>query len=201
MSNFWDQRYQQYDRVYGEKPNDFFKETLDRVQTNGKRLLLVAEGEGRNAIYAARKGWEVYAFDASEVAKNKALDWAKREQIPLTYETQSYEALTLPPQQFDVAGMIYAHMPTNIRHRVHEKIIDSLLPGGLILLEVFEKEQLGASSGGPKILDMLYDIKSIEREFIGMEMLELSKEKIILDEGSFHQGEATVIRMIAKKLS
>lgn len=46
--------------AYGTEPNAFFKAQLDQL-TPG-RLLLPAEGEGRNAVYAAKKGWEVAAF-------------------------------------------------------------------------------------------------------------------------------------------
>ena len=34
---------------------------------------LPAEGEARNAIYAAKKGGKVYAFDFSPIAQQKAL--------------------------------------------------------------------------------------------------------------------------------
>lgn len=70
-TEFWDQRYRENASVYGLEPNPFFKAFIDKHKSG--RLLLPAEGEGRNAIYAAAKGWQVDAFDFSEVSRDKAL--------------------------------------------------------------------------------------------------------------------------------
>ena len=67
-SNFWDERYSSEEYVYGTEPNQFFKEQIDKITVPGK-LLLPGEGEGRNAIYAARSGWQVDVFDQSRTAK------------------------------------------------------------------------------------------------------------------------------------
>jgi hypothetical protein len=61
MIDFWNARYSAAEYAYGTEPNAFFKAQLDQL-TPG-RLLLPAEGEGRNAVYAAKKGWEVAAFE------------------------------------------------------------------------------------------------------------------------------------------
>ena len=55
MKELWDKRYAEKDYVYGIEPNQFFKEVLDKYSFKGK-ILLPAEGEGRNAVYAAKKG-------------------------------------------------------------------------------------------------------------------------------------------------
>ena len=75
MKDFWNQRYAEEEYAYGTEPNAFFKAQLDQ-RTPG-RLLLPAEGEGRNAVYAAKKGWEVVAFDQSDAGQKKALKLAK----------------------------------------------------------------------------------------------------------------------------
>ena len=56
MKEFWDTRYAEIDFAYGKTPNTFFKDSIDKL-TPGK-LLLPADGEGRNAVYAATKGWD-----------------------------------------------------------------------------------------------------------------------------------------------
>jgi hypothetical protein len=61
--DFWDQRYSQSDFVYGKKPNEYLKAKL--VDLKPGRILFPAEGEGRNAIFAAKLGWDVFAFDSS----------------------------------------------------------------------------------------------------------------------------------------
>ena len=68
--------------VYGTEPNQFFKEQLQKIIPAGK-LLLPGEGEGRNAVYAAKLGWMVDAFDQSSVARTKALNLAKEKKSKL----------------------------------------------------------------------------------------------------------------------
>jgi hypothetical protein len=55
MNEFWNQRYAENETVYGKKPNAYFKLKFDALNHVGT-ILLPAEGEGRNAIYAASKG-------------------------------------------------------------------------------------------------------------------------------------------------
>ncbi len=199
MSEFWNQRFGQNLFVYGQKPNEFFQETLKYIDAPGDKLLLPAEGEGRNAIYATKLGWEVYAFDSSEAGRKKAMKWASEAGLKFTYDLMSYQELNLPESTYDVAALIYAHMPGDIRHQIHQKIFDSLKPGGYIILEAFDKQQLGKNSGGPKNLDMLYDTETLKNDFEGMKFEQLEKIKTTLNEGPYHQGEAVVVRMIAIK--
>jgi len=70
MKDFWNERYDEESYAYGNSPNVFFKQQLDKLKVGS--LLLPAEGEGRNAVYALSWGWEVLAFDFSESAMVKA---------------------------------------------------------------------------------------------------------------------------------
>ena len=75
MQDFWNKRYKQKEYAYGEQPNRFFKEQIQNLSPG--KALFPAEGEGRNAVYAAQLGWEVEAFDISEEGKNKANNFIK----------------------------------------------------------------------------------------------------------------------------
>ena len=76
MKEMWNQRYAEHELVYGEAPNTFLKAFIDREEPGS--ILLPAEGEGRNAVYAASMGWEVFAMDFSTVAQEKALRRARQ---------------------------------------------------------------------------------------------------------------------------
>ncbi|MEL0011261.1 MAG: hypothetical protein VW868_06830 [Bacteroidota bacterium] len=73
MKEFWNQRYSEQGYAYGTEPNEFFKEALlsykEELHLGSSRLLMPAEGEGRNAVYAAELGFKVTAFDVSEQAR------------------------------------------------------------------------------------------------------------------------------------
>lgn len=83
-AEFWNQRYAETAFAYGEEPNAFFAEQLMRL-TPGQ-LLLPAEGEGRNAVFAARQGWQVTAFDLSATAKEKCTQLAAKHQVAVHFE-------------------------------------------------------------------------------------------------------------------
>ena len=69
MNSFWNERYSTNEYAYGTEPNEFFKSVLSKLEVG--KLLLPGEGEGRNAVYAAKQGWHVTAFDTSIAGKTK----------------------------------------------------------------------------------------------------------------------------------
>ena len=197
MQQFWDQRYQESEWVYGEAPNAFFKAFIDQ-QPPGT-LLLPAEGEGRNAIYAALKGWTVEAFDFSPVAREKALAGAAAKGVKIRYDLQDI-ALFKASKQYDMVALLYVHLPEQLRHAFHTAIYKSIKPGGFLLLEAFAKEQIGFDSGGPKDPALLYDAPSICQDFPFLHQLSCEQKEVILEEGPFHQGKAAVLRLIGQRL-
>ena len=77
----WDTRYGKDEYAYGTEPNQFLKEKLEDLEPGS--ILFPAEGEGRNAVYAAQLGWKVSAFDISEVGKQKALKLAGQKKVSI----------------------------------------------------------------------------------------------------------------------
>ena len=183
--------------MYGTEPNRFFKQFIDTHKPG--TLLLPAEGEGRNALYAAAKGWQVDAFDFSEVAKAKALRAAHRQKLTINYRTQDIETFKASGP-YSAVGLIYVHLPENVRKAFHEEIYQSLQPGGFLVLESFAKEQISLDSGGPKDPALLYDAPSICSDFPFLHLLSCGQKEVELNEGLFHQGKAAVLQMIGQKL-
>ncbi len=203
MENFWDTRFKQDAYVYGTLPNTFFKETIDRYKPAGN-LLLPAEGEGRNAIYAAKTGLNVYAFDTSIEGKNKAMKLAERNNVTINYEVGDFFNLELLNQTFDAAALIFAHFTADIVSDYHKKISELLKPNGLLILEGFSKNHIefqkqNPKAGGPKNEDMLFSKETIERDFPNFEILKLEDVEDMLKEGEFHDGKAKLIRFIGRK--
>ena len=205
MKEMWNSRYADVDYAYGTAPNQFFQKTLDKYNIEGK-ILLPAEGEGRNAIYAAKKGLEVFAFDISIEGKNKALKLAKKENVSINYEIGDFFDLQLTNEKFDVAALIFAHFPTNIITQYHQKIAELIKPNGFLILEGFSKNHLelqkeNPNAGGPKNIDMLFSIDTIKKEFPQFEIILLEEKEVELNEGKFHQAKSKVIRFVGIKTS
>ncbi len=199
---FWNQRYAEDGFAYGHLPNHFFAEAIKTLPLG--KILLPAEGEGRNAIYAAKLGWEVNAFDISSSGQQKALQWAKENEVTINYQVGELQNLSFEPQSFDAIGLIYAHFSGDQKVVIHQQLLSLLKPGGFVLLEAFSKNHLQYQAinekvGGPKDLKMLHSIEEMQTDFNGCTFLQLSEEEVTLQEGKYHQGVGKVIRMLARK--
>ncbi len=204
MKEFWNARYKAEEYAYGRQPNEFFKETLDTLDLRGN-ILLPAEGEGRNAVYAAKKGLTVYAFDISEEGKHKAEKLAEDEKVSIHYEVGEFNTLELINEKYDVAALIYAHFPPDILSAYHQKIAALIRPKGIVILEGFSKGHLelqktNPTVGGPKTLEMLFSTAQIQEDFSMFEVLKLEEIAVALREGKFHNGIGKVIRFIGRKM-
>jgi SAM-dependent methyltransferase len=198
-SNFWNERYSSEEYVYGKEPNLFLKEQLRNI-IPPRKLLLPGEGEGRNAVYAAKLGWKVDAFDRSTVAKHKALKLAQENNVTIHYSTVDLAMFTPQKNHYDCAAIIFVHLSPDFRSEFHKKIIDSLKPGGKIILELFSKNQFGKNSGGPQELEMLYSLDDAMNDFKEMKTILLEEKNTFLNEGDKHSGDASVIRFVGQKV-
>ncbi len=192
----WNDRYSNKEYVYGKLANAFIKQELDKLPKG--RILFPAEGEGRNAVYAAKRGWNVSAFDLSTVGKEKAESLAREVGCKIDYQIS--DVLDYKSEsKFDCIAIGFMHLPSSIREAAHKDLLEQLKTGGMFIMEVFHKEQMPLKSGGPKDLDLLYDKESMASDFADMDIQVLEKTETILDEGHLHQGKAIVLRMIAIK--
>lgn len=200
MIDFWDNRYSQAAFAYGEQPNCFFKEVLDSMLPG--RILLPAEGEGRNAVYAAGRGWKVDAFDQSAQGREKAMQLADRAGVSFSYTVGNH--VSFPPESFDAIAFIYTHVPLEIKRSFHNGLLSLLKSGGFVILEGFSKrqrihQQENPKAGGPRESAMLYSVEEIKELFPELETISLVESDIVLSEGLYHQGEASVIRYVGRK--
>ncbi|GAC1450007.1 MAG: class I SAM-dependent methyltransferase [Chitinophagaceae bacterium] len=196
-NEFWNKRYETNDTVYGDEPNAYFKSFIDSHKPGS--ILLPADGEGRNAIYAAQKGWQVDAFDFSKVAQEKALQRAAEKKVKINYtvlEIEGYKAC----KQYDAVGLIFVHLEPVLRKKFHTEIAKSLPAAGYLIFEAFAKEQKNRTSGGPKEEALLYDAPSICSDFQNLHILSCGQKEVDLQEGEFHKGRAHVLRLIGQKI-
>ena len=158
-----------------------------------------ADGEARNAVYAAKKGWKVDAFDFSPVAQQKALLRAKQEKVQINYQVMNIESFKAA-RQYDAIALIYVHLEPGLKQKFHTEIARSLSPAGYLIFEAFAKEQKNKTSGGPKEEDLLYDAPSICNDFQYLHILSCGQKEVELNEGAFHKGKAHVLRLLAQKI-
>lgn len=197
MKNFWDERYSIKDYVYGTSPNQFFKEQIEKLKAG--RILMLGEGEGRNAVYAAKLGWQVDAIDSSSAAKEKALKLAEENKVSINYQVSDIFSYNFPKNKYDAVGIIFLHMNESESKILYKKCVNALRKDRKIILELFSKNQFGKNSGGPQDLSLLCSVEQIHKNFYTLKHELLQEENILLSEGEFHKGEASVIRFVGIK--
>jgi SAM-dependent methyltransferase len=198
----WNERYSNDEFAYGEQPNNYLKEQLEKL--NPGTILFPAEGEGRNAVFAAKLGWRVSAFDISVEGKNKALRLAAANNVTIDYQVGELQTLNYTTAQFDAIALIYAHFPADIKSLYHKTLDKFLRKDGIIIFEAFSKKHIdyiakNEKVGGPKDLAMLFSIDELKSDFENYEIIELVEKEIELSEGLFHNGKGSVIRFVGRK--
>lgn len=195
MKDFWNERYAESEFVYGTEPNLFFKEQIDKLEPG--TILLPADGEGRNSVYAANQGWDVTAVDYSHSGREKALKLADENDVEITYDIADLSEYDFGVNRFDATAFVYVHLPRSIIKGVYANIIKSLKPGAPIIVEVYSINQLGRDSGGPTDERVLYTEENLRELLSGTEIEWMEDLEIDLNEGKHHVGKAMVIRALA----
>ncbi|MEY2556855.1 MAG: hypothetical protein QOE34_280 [Verrucomicrobiota bacterium] len=192
----WNQRYDSGEFVYGTEPNTFLAQNA-RLLIGP--VLCLAEGEGRNAVFLASLGLEVLGVDGSEVGLAKAQKLAASKGVAIRTEVADLATYEPPENFYGSVVSISAHLPGDIRKRLHRLVERCLKPGGIILLEAYTKAQIARDTGGPKDPDMLMARVDIEKEFPNCEPILSQEIEREIVEGQFHTGLASVVQFIARK--
>jgi cyclopropane fatty-acyl-phospholipid synthase-like methyltransferase len=202
MKQFWNDRYASDQFAYGQEPNVFFKQELDKLERG--TILLPADGEGRNSVYAAKKGWTSFACDISDEGMKKAQKLAAENEVNLNYSVGDFGDLPYEHEFFDAIALIWAHFPAENKREFHGLTDRYLKVGGTIVLEAFSKNHLKFNAenpkvGGPKEIEMLYSIEEIKKDFSNYDLLTLEEIETDLNEGEFHIGRGSVARFVGRK--
>src|SRR5699024_10149000 len=192
---FWDNRFSSEEYIYGKEPNEYLKEQLTNLKPG--RILFAAEGEGRNAVFAATQSWNVVAFDISEIGRKKALQLAASMGVYIDYHVTDVTDSDFPLESFDALALIYAHFPENTRREYHRKLANFVKKDGFILLEGFSEshqtqQKENPKAGGPKNKEMLYNLEELKEDFKDFEFILFEETTTELNEGDYHVGKANV---------
>jgi len=193
----WNARYSTEEYVYGTTPNDFLFETSRYIR--GANVLCLAEGEGRNAVYLAREGYNVFAVDASAVGLEKAEILADESYVNINTQVADLANYDITPDGWDGIVSIFCHLPPPVRKALHRKVVAGLKPGGVLILEAYRPKQLKFKTGGPPETELMMSLDELKDELQGLEFyhdLELDRE---ISEGRLHAGVSAVVQLVAIK--
>jgi len=194
----WDERYSTEEYVYGINPNDFLRKKFD-VIPKGK-VLSLAEGEGRNAVFLAQQGYCVTAVDASLVGIDKAKRLAEKNGVEIEFIHSDLAEYDLGENRWDGVISIFCPLPPALRKRIHKNVVRGLKPNGIFLLEAYTPEQTVRNTGGGSSVELMQTEQSLILELGGLSFKSLDELNREVVEGVFHTGVGSVVQAIACKV-
>lgn len=197
MTNFWHERFSTEEYVYGKEPNQFVVEAA-RVLPKGK-VLCIAEGEGRNAVYLASIGFDVTAWDYAQAGLDKTNQLANEKGVSVETELRDLAEVVWEEEQWDAIVHIFGHFPADTMDRTMAGVQKALRVGGYYVSELYTKEQLRYGTGGPRDAIMLVDPADFLEKFDGYFIKHFHVGEVNREEGQLHTGTAHVVQSIFQK--
>lgn len=188
----WDERFSVVEPAYGLKPNTYLETQAARLKP-GAKVLVPADGYGRNGIWLAKQGFQVHTVDLSPVGVERARKTAQAAGVSMKIEQADLSAWNWPVGEYDCVAAIFLHLPPTLRGKIHASMLRALKPGGILIFEAFTPEQLKFTSGGPKDENLLYTAELLRKDFCAAEILELEEKQVHMDEGPKHSGISAVV--------
>ena len=193
----WDERYNTEEYAYGTQPNEFLEENFQHIPKG--KVLSLAEGEGRNAVFLARQGYSVTAVDGSIVGLNKARKLAAENGVAVEFIHADLADFDLGENVWDGIISIFFPLPSLLRKQLYKKVEAGLKQNGVFLIEAYTPAQLKHGTGGGSSGDTMQSKESLSLELANLKfkhLIELEREVI---EGSYHTGTGAVVQAIASK--
>ncbi len=199
----WNERYAQPGFLFGTEPARFLVEHANYLKA-GQKALAVADGEGRNSIYLAKKGLEVTAFDSSNIALEKAKKLAADHNVEVNYQLSGVEDWDWqnpePENAYDLVVAIFIQFAgPQFRDVIFANMKKAIKPGGVLLLHGYTPKQITYGTGGPPFVENMYTEEILQDGFADMEILELKAYERQVDEGRGHSGMSALIDLVARK--
>ena len=195
----WNGRFAADGFLFGTEPNAWLREHAG-VWQRGQRVLSVADGEGRNSVWLARRGLLVDAFDIAEVGVEKARRLAAGQGVSVNFSVADCDGFAWPEATYDgVAAIFVQFADPALRTRLFAHIRRCLKPGGTLVLQGYTPRQLEYRTGGPPFESHLYTPALLREAFAGMEIVDLREYEAELAEGSGHHGRSALIGLVARQ--
>lgn len=193
----WDERFSSEEFMYGEVANAFIKDKSILIPKRGN-IACFAEGEGRNAVFLAKEGHEVTAYDQSVVGLEKTKKLASKNNVTVQTVVMDLTKERVNEVAYDAAILVFGHVPKEDQSFLLTNLMGSVKPGGYVMFEVYSEEQLTYNTGGPGIKDALYNPRDILEIIQPYKCLHFYYGEAERHEGLRHTGKCHVIQAVVQ---
>ena len=164
--DWWEEKYQSKDSLYGKEPSAFLVQNIEYL-VKGK-VLDLAMGEGRNAVYLASKGFDVDGVDFSETAIARSQQLASDSGVSINAMKKDIDMYLLPLMTYDT--VVICDYKPNLRFL--KDINRGLKQGGTILIDTYTVDQIRKGDGPkPEMFEcfqsneVLHNLKNVHVSF------------------------------------
>ena len=194
----WDERFSIEDYLFGAEPAQALVKLEHYLIPQGDTLV-IADGEGRNSVYLASKGFKVTATDASTVANVKAKALAASRNVAVDYQVEDFFDIDWSAKQYDnIVGIFFQFIPPDKIKQVLTALRTAIKKGGTLLIHGYTPQQIELATGGPKDVSLMYTKELFEDMFENVEILVNNEYQMQLTEGSGHNGPSALINFVAQ---
>jgi len=197
--DFWNGRFASASYVFGTHPAAFLVDNAHPIPPRS-RVLVPADGEGRNSVFLAELGHHVVATDLAELGIAKARKLADARGVTVEYRHLDLQGWQWPEAEFDAVVAVFIQFaPPAFRDEIFAGMKRAVRPGGVALLHGYTPKQLEFRTGGPQAVEQLYTEELLQAAFGDWDILRLGAYERDLDEGEGHKGRSAIIDMIARR--
>ncbi|MGE3260767.1 MAG: class I SAM-dependent methyltransferase [Bacteriovoracia bacterium] len=179
----WDKTYARKDYVFGKDPAEFLVRFVDSLPKG--RALDIATGEGRNAVFLAKKGFLVEGVDISVVGLRKAKKLAAENGVKIQTVNADLNKYHIKPASYTaIINFFY------LQRSLIPEIKAGLKSGGVVVFQTYTTAHLKNPGGSSMDKDYLLEAGELKKAFGDFEILHYSEE---------NDGKSATASLVAKK--
>jgi hypothetical protein len=150
-------------------------------------------------VFLAGTGRDTHSVDLTESGVAKTRRLAAERGVEVHAEVGDLAVHDIGADRWDAVVSIFAHMPPSVRRGLHARVVRSLRPGGVLLLEAYTPDQIGRGTGGPQLPEMTMTLADLRDELAGLEFVHAVETERDVVEGAGHTGVGAVVQVIARR--
>ena len=161
----WDERHAAHEPIESSEPDPTLLDEIGALSPG--RAVDLGAGDGRNAIWLARRGWDVTAVDFSQVAIDRGRALAAAAGVHVHWELADLLEWAPGDRSYGLVVLFFIHLPPGERHEVYARAAAAVAPGGMLLIVGHDRTNIADGVGGPQDPDLLITPSEVAADLPG----------------------------------